>query len=57
MQKETPLSTWLDKDASYSVLPISKGHKYGSAKGTIQATLADYEDAFFEFEQFYGVIL
>ena len=41
----------LDKDASYSVLPISKGHKYGSAKGTIQATLADYEDAFFEFEQ------
>ena len=31
----------LNADASYSVLPIAEGYKYGSAKGTTKATLKD----------------
>ena len=32
----------LNVDASYSVLPVNPGYKYGSAKGTTKATLKDY---------------
>lgn len=32
----------LNEEASYSVLPINVGYKYGSAKGTTKATLKDY---------------
>ena len=32
----------LNEDASYSVLPINVGYKYGSAQGTTKATLKDY---------------
>lgn len=31
----------LDKDASYSVLPLSHGYEYGSSKGTIGGTLGE----------------
>lgn len=41
----------LNKDASYSVLPINIGYKYGNAKGTVRTTLKDYDDAHFEFLQ------
>lgn len=34
----------LDGDVSYSVLPISLGYEYGSAKGTVGGTLRDKSD-------------
>lgn len=41
----------LNKGASYSVLPISTGYKYGNAKGTVRTTLGNYDEAHFEFQQ------
>ena len=40
----------LNDSCSYSVLPISVGHKYGSAKGTVHSTLKDV-DGNYSFEQ------
>lgn len=40
----------LNDSCSYSVLPISVGHKYGSAKGTVHATLKEV-DGEYSFEQ------
>lgn len=41
----------LDKEKSYSILPVAIGYKYGNAKGTIHSSLKNSKESKFEFEQ------